>query len=102
MIIITGHVIAKPETRAELIAICAAHSQRSRAEPGCLAHNVHVDCEDQARLVFLEEWADAASVMAHFRVPASGEFVKAISALAAVPPEMTLYRAETVSPADLA
>lgn len=101
MIIITGHIDAKPDTRDEMIALCIEHSQRSRAEPGCLAHNVHSDCERPDRLVFLEQWADEAAVAAHFAVPASRHFVQALSALAASAPVMKIYRATEVSPADL-
>jgi quinol monooxygenase YgiN len=94
MIIITGGARTRPDSHAEMVALCALHSQRSRAEPGCIAHNVHVDCEDGARLVFLEVWADMAAVKTHFAVPESGGFVKALSTLAAGPPAMTLYSAD--------
>ena len=76
MIIITGSALTKSETHGEMIVICTEHSARSRAESGCIAHNVHVDCENPARLVFVEQWADTAAVKAHFAVPASGQFVK--------------------------
>jgi quinol monooxygenase YgiN len=102
MIIITGSAQTRPETHDEMVALCVAHSQRSRAEAGCIAHNVHVDCEDGARLVFLEVWADGAAVKAHFAVPESGDFVKALTALAAAPPSMSLYKADEVSAAALA
>ena len=41
MIIVTGSVRARPDTEAELVALCREHSARSRAEEGCIAHNVH-------------------------------------------------------------
>lgn len=96
MIIITGSVTTRPETHAEMVKISAEHSARSRAEPGCIAHNVHVDCEDGARLVYLELWADAAAVKVHFAVPESGAFVKALTVLAAAPPSISLYTANEV------
>ena len=102
MIIITGSVITRPETHAEMVAISVAHSQRSRAEPGCIAHNVHVDCEDGARLVFVERWQDGAAVLAHFRVPNSGNFVKSLTALASEPPVMTIFTSEEISASSLA
>lgn len=77
--------------------MCIAHSQRSRAEPGCIAHNVHADCEDANRLVFVELWEDNAAVKAHFAVPASGETVRQMAALSSAPPEMTIYRSEVAS-----
>lgn len=75
MILITGHVILTPQHRERMIALGAEHSARSRSEPGCLAHNCHIDVENPDRLVFVEEWADMAAVRAHFAVPASGAFV---------------------------
>ena len=58
------------------------HVHRSRTEPGCISHAVHVDCENPLRLVFFEQWADRAALLTHFAVPASREFVKALQSLA--------------------
>lgn len=99
MIIITGSAILKPETHDAAIARGAEHSARSRAEPGCIAHNVHVDAEDARRLVFLELWADLAAVKAHFAVPASGAFVRALSGMTEGAPEMKIFKAEDVTSA---
>jgi quinol monooxygenase YgiN len=43
----------------------------SRAEPGCISHAVHIDCENPLRFVFVEQWAGKQALMAHFQVPAS-------------------------------
>lgn len=83
MLIVTGALTARPETLARLTAICVEHSQRSRAEPGCLSHNVHADCENPLRLFFYEEWADDAALKAHFRVPESNAFMAEARSLAA-------------------
>jgi quinol monooxygenase YgiN len=102
MIIITGHVITNVANRAAIEAEGVAHCQRSRAEPGCIAHNCHFDVEHPERLVFVEKWADAASLLAHFGLKASRDFVAAVTALSSEPPVMDIYGAETISPADLA
>ena len=94
MIIVTGSVQGRPDTIDDLLAVSLTHVHRSREEPGCLLHSVHFDAEDPLRLVFLEQWADADALRAHFAVPASREFVNALSALAAAPPEMHIYDAE--------
>lgn len=91
MIIITGGITVRPERRIEALSLGIAHSQRSRAEPGCLAHNCHSDAENPDRIVFVEEWADMASIKAHFAVPESGTFVRALAAMADVPPTMRLF-----------
>jgi quinol monooxygenase YgiN len=62
---------------------------------------VHRDVEDPLRAVFLEHWADRASLAAHFSVPASLEFVTAVSELAAEPPALDLYEAQPIDIAAL-
>ena len=94
MIIVTGSVQGRPDTIDDLLAVSLTHVHRSREEPGCLLHSVHFDAENPLRLVFLEQWADADALRAHFAVPASREFVNALSALAAAPPEMHIFDAE--------
>lgn len=98
MIIITGSVLTTLENRAEIEALCVAHCKRSRAEPGCISHNVHADCETPDVLVFVERWEDGSAVLAHFQVPESGVFVKALTALATEPPHMTIYASEEITP----
>jgi quinol monooxygenase YgiN len=97
MILITGAILARPDTAAELRRLSLEHVHRSRAEPGCLSHDVHLDAENPLRLVFVERWADADAVRAHFAVPASRTFVRAAGGLAAETPVMHLYQAETLT-----
>lgn len=97
MLIVTGSIQARADTIDEVLALSLAHVHRSRQEPGCLLHSVHRDAEDPLRLVFLEHWADADALRAHFQVPASGAFVRDASALAAAPPEMAIYDARPAS-----
>lgn len=93
MILITGSVVVRPDQSEEALALGTEHSSRSRGEPGCLAHNCHVDAEDPNRIVFVEEWADMAAVQAHFAVPESGEFVRQLGAMAVGRPEMKIFEA---------
>ena len=96
MIIVTGGIVATPEGFEEARRIGMAHSVRSRAEPGCISHDLHVDCEDPLKLVFVERWADAEALKLHFKVPASIDFVRAIRNLAAEATRMEVYEAERV------
>ena len=93
MIIITGGAAIKPEHLAEAVALSMQHSARSRAEPGCIAHNCHIDAEDANRVVFVELWVDMAAVQVHFAVPESGAFVRQLGAYAVGRPEIHLYEA---------
>jgi quinol monooxygenase YgiN len=96
MIIVTGSILARSDSLDELLTASLEHVRRSRTEAGCLAHAVHQDAENLLRLVFLEEWADQAALLAHFAVPASRDFVKTVRALAAEPPKMNIYDATPV------
>ncbi|GAC1435363.1 MAG: putative quinol monooxygenase [Solirubrobacteraceae bacterium] len=93
MILVIGELRAKPESLDELLALGCTHSERSRAEHGCLAHNVHRDAEDPLRIVFVEQWQSPAALHAHFAVPASGEFVAAARGLSDGEPRMDVYEA---------
>jgi quinol monooxygenase YgiN len=95
-VVVTGSIQARPERLDELLALSLEHVRRSRTEPGCLAHAVHRDVEDPLRLVFVEEWADRAALLAHFSVPASRAFVKVAAACATAAPTMALYEVDAL------
>ena len=96
MIIITGSAIIRPEHLTDALALGVEHSVRSRSEPGCIAHNCHIDAEAANRIVFVEEWADMAAVKAHFAVPASGEFARKLRGWTEGAPVMRIFEAEEV------
>ncbi|MGO4711371.1 putative quinol monooxygenase [Bradyrhizobium sp. 2TAF24] len=91
---VTGTVLAEEETFDEVVALSLAHVQRSRGEPGCLAHAVHIDCENPLRLVFVEQWEDQDALAAHFQKAESRAFVRALRDLLAEPAAIEIYRAE--------
>ena len=91
MILITGSIVARPDTYGTLLKASLEHVHRSRAEPGCIAHDVHVDCENALRLVFVEKWRDKAAVDAHFKVKGSNDFVSAARQLGAEPPAIEIF-----------
>ena len=97
MTIIVGSATIHPELRTEALALAIEHSVRSRAEPGCIAHNCHNDAEDSTRIVFVEEWTDMAAVKVHFAVPALGEFVRRIGVMAVGAPVMRVYSSRDVT-----
>lgn len=93
MIVVTGSVTARQDTFDQARELSLEHVHRSRREPGCISHAVHIDCENPLRLVFYEEWADRAALLAHFAVPASRDFVRALRPLAAAATTIELYDA---------
>jgi quinol monooxygenase YgiN len=94
MIIITGSIVARPDTFDALRAASLAHVARSRREDGCDHHAVHVDAENPLRLVFFERWRDKAAVLKHFADPDARAFSASAGKLAAAPPDIALYEAE--------
>jgi quinol monooxygenase YgiN len=93
MIVVTGSVTAREDSFNEARKLSLEHVHRSRLEPGCISHAVHVDCENPLKLVFFEQWADRAALLAHFAVPASRDFVRALQPLAAAATTIELYDA---------
>jgi len=83
----------REESLNEVLKLSLEHVHRSRNEPGCISHAVHVDCENPLRLVFVEQWADRAALLAHFAVPASRDFVRALQPLAATATTLEIYDA---------
>jgi len=97
MILVTGHVYARPETFEEVLELSQQHVSRSRTEEGCIAHAVHRDVENPNRLVFVEQWASRESLAAHFALAHSREFVEKLVALSAEPPSLAVYEATEIS-----
>ena len=97
MVIVTGSILAKPETFEELRRLGLAHTQRSRAEAGCEHHAVHIDVENDLRLVFAERWTDRDALLAHFAEPNARAFIAQVRKLAAEPPSISIYTADEIS-----
>lgn len=96
MLIVTGTILARQDSFEELRASALQHVHRSRREPGCLSHAVHVDCENPLRLVFIEEWESRQALMTHFAVPESRAFVKSARVLAAEASPMAIFEAQKI------
>jgi quinol monooxygenase YgiN len=93
MMIVIGSIVARKDTFETLQRLGLEHVRRSRAEPGCLAHDVHVHSENPLKLVFVEKWQDKAVIAAHFKVKASIDFVIKARELAAEAPAIEVFEA---------
>ena len=93
MIVVTGSVTVREDCFSEARRLSLEHVHRSRSEPGCISHAVHIDCENPLRLVFVEQWTDRAALLTHFAVPASRNFVRALQPLAAASTTIEIYDA---------
>lgn len=96
MVIVWGSAEAQPGKVEELLRISLEHVARSRTEPGCLQHGVHIDAENPNRLVFFEQWQDRAALQTHFEVPESGGFVQQAMTLCVGPPELKIFESEPI------
>lgn len=96
MIHVLGSLVVQEGRMPQALEQSQAHVARSRTEPGCISHAVYLDPENPRRLVFVEQWADRTALTHHFQLPASRDFVRALTALAAEPPSMSLFTAEAV------
>ena len=96
MILVIGSVVAREGCLPEALALSREHVNRSRAEPGCIAHAVHQDTENPQRLVFVEQWLSQEALWQHFAVPASRTFARSLEALAAESPSLAIYEAAAV------
>jgi quinol monooxygenase YgiN len=52
---------------------------------------VSVDCENPLRLLFFERWADRAALDAHFKVPQSVAFIRAVRELVSASEGPAIY-----------
>lgn len=68
MIIVTGSATSREGAEGEMQKISLDHVLRSRAEPGCISHEVSRDVEQPRRFVFVERWTDMTALQMHFRV----------------------------------
>jgi quinol monooxygenase YgiN len=96
VILVLGSVVATEGHAEEVLNLSQQHVQRSRTEPGCIAHAVHKDTENPNRFIFVEQWSSEEALWEHFKVPASRVFAKELAALAAEPPSIAIYSANPV------
>ncbi len=69
MYTIIGTVTARPETREELEGLLQAQVAPTRAEPGCINYDLHMDEAHPCVFVFYENWTDRAALDAHLAAP---------------------------------
>jgi len=85
---IIGTVVAKPETRAELEDLLIKQVNPTRAEPGCINYDFHVDAQDPCTFVFYENWMSQADLDDHMRMPHLQALLSQVDRLLAKPVEI--------------
>lgn len=76
-IVLAGRFTAKPERRAELIALSTAMLAPSRAEDGCISYDFLEEVGAAGRFLFFERWRNRALLDAHFATPGFAAFARA-------------------------
>ena len=92
MILVTGSIVAREDTFDEVLRSCLEHVE----EPGCILHDVHVDCQNPMRLFFFEQWADEAALRTHFAVEGSKAFVRSLKGRIVETTGTQIYRTEAI------
>ena len=75
---VIAYLTAKPERRAELLAILQDAAKLTRTEPGCVDYHLHVSNDDPNLIVFYENWETRKDVDDHVHMP----YIEAFSAKA--------------------
>jgi quinol monooxygenase YgiN len=102
MIVVVGRVVTDAARREDLKRIGHAVARASRAEEGCLSYRVYEDTELDNEFVFVEEWESQQALERHFGTPHIAEFMRAIPATVAAPPDVRFHTIESsVDLADL-
>lgn len=77
MIIVTGTVTCDPAQARDYVERGRQVSALTRAEPGCISHDILLADEAAGRLVVIERWRDEASLKAHLGTPHVAAFGQA-------------------------
>jgi len=64
---VVARLTAKPGMARELETVLSGLVAPTRREAGCIGYVLHVNEENSAEFVFIEEWTDGAALEAHFR-----------------------------------
>ena len=90
MIIVTGALVALPGKFDQTLAHAQAHTRASRAEPGCISHDVFPDPESPDRLFFYERWESLDALRTHLGVTEARGFSAGLKDLARPDPDARL------------
>lgn len=98
MLIVTGAIVARPDTLDLLLAEAQRHVAQSRTEPGCLLHSFHQDGENPLRIFFYEQWESRDALRAHFAHPGARQLMAAVREHAAAAEPLAIHEATEVRP----
>ena len=89
---IIGTVTARPECRDELQELLRQQVEPTRAEPGCINYDFHVDAADSCVFVFYENWTSQVALDEHLEMPHLAPLMSQIDRLLAMPVDIRHLR----------
>jgi quinol monooxygenase YgiN len=96
IVTVIGTVTARPQTQEDLHRLLADQVTPTRAEPGCINYDFHVDAADPCVFVFYENWKSQADLDAHMQMPHLKPLLSQIDQLLAKP--IDVRRLTMISP----
>ncbi len=97
MIVVAGTMAVQPARRDEAAHVALKMVAATRAEAGCLTYDFWLDLADPNRFHVFEEWETPESLEAHFQTSHMAEFLEALPALIAGPPDIKRYEVASVA-----
>ena len=97
MIIVAGTVAIKPENRDAAVNVALKMVVATKVESGCIAYDFWSDLGDPSRFHVYEEWETQDALEAHFQTSHMAEFMAALPALIAGPPDIKRYEVSSVA-----
>ena len=83
---------SKPEGREELKRILLAQVEPTRAEPGCISYDPHVDETNGCVFMFYESWGSKSDLDTHMKMPHLKPLQSRLNDLLARPPDIRFFQ----------
>ncbi len=97
MIVVSGTVRIKPESRQAAVDAGIEMSRASEAEAGCITYHFYSDIEDENLFRIFEVWTNEEALMAHFKTPHMATFNSKLPDLLAGETDIKRYDISRVS-----
>ena len=97
MLIVSGTVKVRPETRAEAAEAARKMVRATRSEPGCKSYGFYSHLDDPNAFLIFEVWESETALEQHFQSPHMAEFNAAIPRFLAAPPAIHRYEVSGVT-----
>ncbi|MCW2582665.1 MAG: antibiotic biosynthesis monooxygenase family protein [Klenkia sp.] len=98
VILVVARALARPDGRADLVALLVEAARASRQEQGNLSYAFHADLEDPNALVSVEEWETREDLDRHMGTPGLAALLQALPPLVTADPTITVHEVAATAP----